>query len=132
MNIFICFFLSCVLVWILALYMWGVRFYQMKNNLLLYLSLFLLWLPPLFFILCAYIDKKAEEKQRLFSFHASFRLRLGICVGCWFAQILLNRLFIYARFDWHEEIATALTNIVQFLLILLFWNLHKSKDGLIA
>lgn len=121
--------ISCIPAWILALYMWTRHFWKGTSNRLSWLSVFFLWLPPVFFILCAFSEKESEKRKNIATYQTAFRLRLSICLCCWAGELVTSYLLKFAGVEWYAEIATASMNIILSLLIVTSWNMLNRQSA---
>lgn len=119
---------SCLPLWVLAVWMWMKYYSTTGKSRLLWLASFLcIFLPQLFFPLCAYIEKVKSEENSGYSLlmQRVYRLRMSICACCFLSYFILSVSFKCMCFQWYGEIAVSCVNVFFFLLVFSCWNLFQ-------
>lgn len=119
---------TCLPLWALAVVMYARRFREYKNNWLSWIALLFIFVPILFFPLCAYNEKVIAKENGLdrMILKQEFRLRIWICLSCYISELFLGFLLKHIGIDYYAELAVSCMNISQFILIISCWNLFRA------
>lgn len=118
----------CLPLWLLALWMWTKNFSKVGKSLLLWLaSFFCIFVPMLFFPLCAYLDKSSAKSRGEDSILArrEFKLRMWICGCSYLSYLIICFAMKHMGIKLYAELAVCCVHVFLFLLIITCWNLFK-------